>query len=440
MLKPTFYKLLLLMAAAADFPATAMPAPQEATPVEVATADRVDSARTVEVPATIRGNEVVDIYAKVGGFLKSISVDIGDEVEAGQELAVLDIPEMATELARKEALVHQAVAEVAQARAGIEQARAQLAGFEARVTEAGTDRAQKQALMEYEQRECDRLSRLASSGAIRSELIDSAQYKCRAAQSALAAVDARVATAQANLIGAQANVTKAEADTVAAEAHVAVAESDAAYTRQLMNYSTLRAPAAPETDGLMPAGPRKYQITKRMYDAGAFVQSADGNSAARPVVQCSQIDKVRVIFSLSMADVRVLNVGDRIKLHRIAALPDEKIQATVSRFSSALDAETRMLTAEADIDNAGGLLKPGYFGYVVVALMEYKDTPLIPSKALKDADTDPHVFVLKNGRAVKTPVTVGHDDKRNVSIVEGLAGGEQVILDKVSDGQAVIAK
>ncbi len=48
------------------------------------------------------------LYAKVPGYLKEIRVDIGDQVKAGEVLAILDVPELADILARDKATLVQA--------------------------------------------------------------------------------------------------------------------------------------------------------------------------------------------------------------------------------------------------------------------------------------------------------------------------------------------
>ena len=50
--------------------------------------------RDVKLPATIRGFDETDIYAKVPGYLKTIKVDKGDRIHTGQLLAVLTSPEL----------------------------------------------------------------------------------------------------------------------------------------------------------------------------------------------------------------------------------------------------------------------------------------------------------------------------------------------------------
>ena len=96
------------------------------------------SAATVSVPATVEAAQVADLYSKLGGYIKEISVDIGDVVEKGQLLAVLDVPEMEKQKLQKESMVRQSEALVDQANAKVEEATARLSAFKAQIAEANT--------------------------------------------------------------------------------------------------------------------------------------------------------------------------------------------------------------------------------------------------------------------------------------------------------------
>jgi RND family efflux transporter MFP subunit len=61
--------------------------------VLVAQVSRTKGTRVLRLPATVRGFDETDIYAKVPGYLKSVSVDKGDRVRAGQVLATVESPE-----------------------------------------------------------------------------------------------------------------------------------------------------------------------------------------------------------------------------------------------------------------------------------------------------------------------------------------------------------
>jgi len=59
--------------------------------------------RELKLPATIRGFDETDIYAKVPGYLKTIKVDKGDRIHKGQVLAVLTSPELDQQVANARA-------------------------------------------------------------------------------------------------------------------------------------------------------------------------------------------------------------------------------------------------------------------------------------------------------------------------------------------------
>ena len=59
----------------------------------VAQVGRTPATRDIKLPATTRGFDETEIYAKVPGYIKSILVDKGDHVHAGELLALIESPE-----------------------------------------------------------------------------------------------------------------------------------------------------------------------------------------------------------------------------------------------------------------------------------------------------------------------------------------------------------
>jgi RND family efflux transporter MFP subunit len=61
---------------------------------------RGDIVRTISLPATVAANQQATLYSKVTGYLKTITVDKGDEVKQGQLLAEIEAPELVADYAR----------------------------------------------------------------------------------------------------------------------------------------------------------------------------------------------------------------------------------------------------------------------------------------------------------------------------------------------------
>jgi membrane fusion protein (multidrug efflux system) len=68
--------------------------------VRVTRPTRGEIYRFVTLPGSVRANREVTLYAKIPGYLKSIAVDKGDVVKAGQALGEIEVPELLAERAK----------------------------------------------------------------------------------------------------------------------------------------------------------------------------------------------------------------------------------------------------------------------------------------------------------------------------------------------------
>jgi membrane fusion protein, multidrug efflux system len=88
--------------------------------VEVAKAERKDLARKISLNANIEPLHKATLYAKAAGYLKWISVDIGNRVKEGEVIAEMEIPEMVEEYQQVKAKLRGAKAEYKKAVADFE--------------------------------------------------------------------------------------------------------------------------------------------------------------------------------------------------------------------------------------------------------------------------------------------------------------------------------
>ena len=388
-----------------------------------------DLEQKIELPGTVEGFETADLYAKVGGYLQDISVDIGDRVTRGQVLARLSVPEMVKELRQKEVAIDAIQAEVKQAQAAIKQAQAQVVSAVAAVDEAKSQLLEKKSQVNFREAEYSRISELVKRGSLNKELLDEITYKKESAAAALEAVRAKIRSAEAELAAKKTDVEKARADFQTALAHVELAKADYERVVVLSQYSIIKAPF----DGV---------VTNRMVDPGAFIQPADGNSSAKPLLTVSSTAVVRISLDLPMAQVRWLDRDDRVILDRINVLPGEQYEGQVTRFSTILNKDSRMMRVEIDLKNPDHRLMPGYYGYVTLFLNEMPQQMVIPSSALLVEGDKSFVFIVDQGKARKRLVKTNFEDGSIVGIQSGISPGDLVIQaggGLLVDGQSVIA-
>src|SRR5258706_11052304 len=79
------------------------------------------------VPLTLAGAfkpfQDVDVHAKVAGYIKKIYVDVGSRVTENQTIAILEVPELAAQLAGADAAVRRCRPENNRAHGGVEGAK-----------------------------------------------------------------------------------------------------------------------------------------------------------------------------------------------------------------------------------------------------------------------------------------------------------------------------
>src|SRR5260370_29693839 len=77
--------------------------PTQAAPpvnVQIVRPKRSEITRSITLPGNVLAYQQATLYAKVAGYLKTITVDKGDWVQQGALLAEIEVPEMEADLAK----------------------------------------------------------------------------------------------------------------------------------------------------------------------------------------------------------------------------------------------------------------------------------------------------------------------------------------------------
>jgi len=162
--------LLLLLAARGQVtrPNRSGDRPSPVRPVSVAVARRAPLRSTLTLSGEFKPFQEVDLHAKVAGYIRSISVDVGDRVRTGQVLAVLEVPELDAQVQEADASLERSrsahesthsaytrLKQVSEARPGLiaaqelEDAFARDKQAEAQVAQATAGQKQAAALSDY---------------------------------------------------------------------------------------------------------------------------------------------------------------------------------------------------------------------------------------------------------------------------------------------------
>jgi RND family efflux transporter MFP subunit len=180
-------------------------------------------------------------------------------------------------------------------------------------------------------------------------------------------------------------------------------------------------------------------ITARNVDPGDLI-TADNPAQARELFHLMQTDPLRVFVNVPQTYATGIAPGQNAVVFR-REKPGEQFPGKVTHTANALDPNTRTLLTEVDVPNPRDALRPGM--YLQVRFVAARGTPsvLIPTAALVTRPDGALVQVLDANNTVRRrKVVLGRDFGAEVEVVEGLQGGETVIVhpgDALAEGQEV---
>jgi membrane fusion protein, multidrug efflux system len=187
--------------------------------------------------------------------------------------------------------------------------------------------------------------------------------------------------------------------------------------------------------------PISGRVGLRLVDAGNVVSA----SASTGLVVITQVEPIAVVFSLPEDALRT--VLPRIRAG--ATLPvDAFDRAGATRLSSGsvvtvdnqIDQSTGTVRLKAVFHNGDHALFPAQFVNVHLVADTRRQQLVVPAAALQQGPQGPFVYLVRDGKAVVRPVTVGIVESERVSITGGLNAGDVVVTDgadRLREGSAL---
>ena len=181
-------------------------------------------------------------------------------------------------------------------------------------------------------------------------------------------------------------------------------------------------------------------ITARNTDIGQLIDSGSGGGTARELFHIASVNPLRVYVNVPQFDSPGIRPGLKAELV-LREFAGKQFDGTVVRSSGAIDASTRTLLTEVDVQNPAHLLKPGAYVEVHLKLPSPVNTFTIPVNATIFKSAGLQVAVVKGGKTISlVPVTPGRDFGTEIEIVSGLKIDDWVVLnpsDSITEGATV---
>ena len=200
----------------------------------------------------------------------------------------------------------------------------------------------------------------------------------------------------------------AQAEKERAQAELAQREAALAQTRYLLGVTKIVAPAS-------------GMVMRRFAEPGASV------AASAVIMSIAEPTMMRAAIRLAPAEARLVHPGMAAAV-RVGALSGKIYKGTVSNVNMAAEREDNGSTAEIDVPNLDGLLKPAFEVAVSVPLSGAREIIVVPRAAVFDFQGKRCVYVVDTRRARLRSVGTGAEISGEIAITSNLAEGEKVIV------------
>jgi HlyD family secretion protein len=155
-------------------------------------------------------------------------------------------------------------------------------------------------------------------------------------------------------------------------------------------------------------------------------------------VIATDLTKMQVDTNVSESDIGAVRLGSEASF-TVEAYPGRTFKGRVVQVRQSPQSVQNVVTYDvvSEAPNPDLLLKPGMTAAVRIVSERHDDVLRVPAQALRyspasrsrERETEPHVWVLRDGKPVAVPVTVGLSDDSNVEITAGAIDvGDPVVV------------
>lgn len=342
-------------------------------------------SKKVDATGEIFATELIDVGAQVSGQIKKLYVKLGDQVKKGDMIASIDSSTQQNSIDNKEA---------------------QLAIYKAQLESA-------KVALNIAKTQFDRENALFSKNATSKQEFESAKNTFSSNSAKIKELEAQIKQTNIELSTAKIN----------------------------LGYTKITAP-------------RDGTVVSVQVEEG---QTVNANQTTPTIVNIADLSHVKMKMQIAEGDITKIKVGTPVE-YSILSEPTKKFQTTVSSIdpglttlsdgsygssssskssysSSSSSSSAVYYYAQSIVDNKDGILRIGMTTQNELLIANVEDAIIVPSIGIKKDENGTFVYVLKDGKPVKTAVKTGIKDNLDTQIISGINEGDEIIASQGSSSE-----
>ncbi|WP_103620402.1 efflux RND transporter periplasmic adaptor subunit [Campylobacter concisus] len=342
-------------------------------------------SKKVDATGEIFATELIDVGAQVSGQIKKLYVKLGDQVKKGDMIASIDSSTQQNSIDNKEA---------------------QLAIYKAQLESA-------KVALNIAKTQFDRENALFSKNATSKQEFESAKNTFSSNSAKIKELEAQIKQTNIELSTAKIN----------------------------LGYTKITAP-------------RDGTVVSVQVEEG---QTVNANQTTPTIVNITDLSHVKMKMQIAEGDITKIKVGTPVE-YSILSEPTKKFQTTVSSIdpglttlsdgsygssssskssysSSSSSSSAVYYYAQSIVDNKDGILRIGMTTQNELLIANVEGAIIVPSIGIKKDENGTFVYVLKDGKPVKTAVKTGIKDNLDTQIISGINEGDEIITSQGSSSE-----
>ena len=342
-------------------------------------------SKKVDATGEIFATELIDVGAQVSGQIKKLYVKLGDQVKKGDMIASIDSSTQQNSIDNKEA---------------------QLAIYKAQLESA-------KVALNIAKTQFDRENALFAKNATSKQEFESATHTFSSHSAKIKELEAQIKQTNIELSTAKIN----------------------------LGYTKITAP-------------RDGTVVSVQVEEG---QTVNANQTTPTIVNIADLSHVKMKMQIAEGDITKIKVGTPVE-YSILSEPTKKFQTTVSSIdpglttlsdgsyssssstkssvsSSSSSSSAVYYYAQSIVDNKDGILRIGMTTQNELLIANVEDAIIVPSIGIKKDENGTFVYVLKDGKPVKTAVKTGIKDNLDTQIISGINENDEIITSQGSSSE-----
>jgi len=175
-------------------------------------------------------------------------------------------------------------------------------------------------------------------------------------------------------------------------------------------------------DKTLVRAPYASSVAARLQDEGTTAQ-AQPQTIVLVLQETTYLEAQATIPEIHFASIRT---GDAALLH-IQGLA-QPIATEIFAVTDSIDAATRTYLVKMKVPNLDHRLKAGVFARVEILPQAKRDVLLVPRQAIRREDGRTQVLLVREGRAVATPIRIGIVSEDFVEVLSGVRVDDEIVV------------